>query len=154
MTVLTPTEAAAHLMGAGFVGYQVAVMTSVGMAESGLNPYAHHQIVNLGSPAHLSSDDGWLQINSFWTPKLLQQQGRPPFAFEWGPMVYDPAGCAQLARSVWVDAFERSMGNWTAKAVAGYSRWTTYAPKDPVASPPYLLYLDIGRIAARAIGAM
>jgi hypothetical protein len=130
---MTPVEAAQILVDEGFTGWPVVTFGAIGVAESGLNPLALHRVVKPGSPAHLSVDHGWLQINDYWQADAIDLGIDLPVSM----LLAGPHHCARVARLI----FERAGG-----APNGYQLWNTY--KNGLHKP----HLPAARTAARTIG--
>jgi hypothetical protein len=134
---MTPVEAAQILVDEGFTGWPVVTFGAIGMAESNLNPLALHRVNKPGSPAHLSVDHGWLQINDYWQADvILIARVLHPKRSE-SMFLADPRLCARIARQI----FDRAGG-----APKGYERWTTYR------TGAHKPHLPAARVAARTIG--
>ena len=132
---MTPVEAAQILADEGFTGWQVVTFGAIGQAESRLDPLALHRVIKPGSPAHLSIDHGWLQINDYWQADLL--------VVEFGDLsvtsqeLADPHHNARIARIILLAG---------GGAPNGYRLWNTYV------AGLHKPYLPAARVAARTIG--
>jgi hypothetical protein len=130
---MTPVEAAQILVDEEFTGWQVVTFGAIGMAESGLDPYALHRVVKPGSPAHLSIDHGWLQINDYWQATMLHLNDVHVVS----QYLADPHNCAWVARHIYLEA---------GGGVKGYNLWNTYR------SGAYRPYVPDAREAAHTVG--
>ena len=134
---MTPVEAAQILADEGFTGWQVVTFGAIGMAESRLDPLALHRVNRPGTPAHLSIDHGWLQINDYWQRLLLMNVPvRAPYQSV-AQYLADPHNCAAVARAM----FHNAGG-----APKVYELWNTYV------AGLHKPYLPATRVAARTIG--
>lgn len=131
---MTPVEAAQTLVDEGFTGWPVVTFGAIGQAESGLNPLALHRVNNPSSPAHLSIDHGWLQINDYWQAAAIEVALGNDCVSQ---QLADPHLCARVAKRI----FENAGG-----APKGYKLWNTYR------TGAHVPYMPAARAAARTIG--
>lgn len=118
---MTPTEAAQHLVDAGFTGWQVVTMTAIAGAESGFEPHAVHVVdSNPSSKAYRSIDMGLFQINDFWWEAALRNADILKPGLPASVQLLDPAINARAAWFVFIES------GGDEDPHEGYEAWTTW----------------------------
>jgi hypothetical protein len=131
--ILTATDVALGLVGAGFTGWQVVTMGAICVPESGRDVHAFHfNDHNPTKASYLSFGWGLFGINDYHTTKLLVTKGVITLNRPLSQQLFNPTTNFRAAREVLLEG--------------GYQRWNTWL--DGLHIP----YLHECRIAARMIG--